>query len=53
MPNFSPDLPAILTTIFGKLSLDGEIKLIDLNSHTSLSYSFLDQNLESNVFESF
>lgn len=28
--NFSPDLPAILTTTFGKLSLDGEIKLIDL-----------------------
>ncbi|WP_347552783.1 2,3-diketo-5-methylthiopentyl-1-phosphate enolase [Pseudalkalibacillus hwajinpoensis] len=28
--NFSPDLPAILTTVFGKLSLDGEIKLIDL-----------------------
>ncbi|PGZ95147.1 MULTISPECIES: 2,3-diketo-5-methylthiopentyl-1-phosphate enolase [unclassified Bacillus (in: firmicutes)] len=29
--NFSADLPAILTTVFGKLSLDGEIKLIDLN----------------------
>lgn len=28
--NFSNDLPAILTTVFGKLSLDGEIKLIDL-----------------------
>ena len=28
--NFSPDLPAILTTTFGKLSLDGEVKLIDL-----------------------
>ncbi|MFS0861797.1 2,3-diketo-5-methylthiopentyl-1-phosphate enolase [Fredinandcohnia sp. 179-A 10B2 NHS] len=28
--NFSPDLPAILTTVFGKLSLDGEIKLLDL-----------------------
>jgi len=29
--NFSADLPAILTTVFGKLSLDGEIKLIDLH----------------------
>lgn len=29
--NFSIDLPAILTTVFGKLSLDGEIKLIDLD----------------------
>jgi 2,3-diketo-5-methylthiopentyl-1-phosphate enolase len=28
--NFSKDLPAILTTVFGKLSLDGEIKLVDL-----------------------
>lgn len=28
--NFSPDLPAILTTVFGKLSLDGKIKLLDL-----------------------
>jgi len=25
------DIPAILTTVFGKLSLDGEIKLVDLN----------------------
>ncbi len=29
--NFSPDLPAILTTVFGKLSLDGEVKLLDLD----------------------
>lgn len=28
--NFSKDIPAILTTTFGKLSLDGEIKLLDL-----------------------
>ncbi|WP_456275769.1 2,3-diketo-5-methylthiopentyl-1-phosphate enolase [Bacillus sp. AK128] len=28
--NFSHDLPAILTTVFGKLSLDGEVKLVDL-----------------------
>ncbi|MEW8986189.1 MAG: hypothetical protein AB2401_04155, partial [Bacillus sp. (in: firmicutes)] len=29
--NFSLDLPAILTTVFGKLSLDGKIKLLDLD----------------------
>jgi len=28
--NFSSDLPALLTTVFGKLSLDGAIKLLDL-----------------------
>ncbi|WP_142828440.1 2,3-diketo-5-methylthiopentyl-1-phosphate enolase [Planococcus soli] len=37
--NFSADLPAILTTVFGKLSLDGEVKLLDLEfSHDLLSY---------------
>lgn len=30
LANFSADIPAMLTTIFGKLSLDGEIKLIDV-----------------------
>lgn len=36
--NFSADLPAILTTVFGKLSLDGEVKLVDLDfSHDLLS----------------
>jgi 2,3-diketo-5-methylthiopentyl-1-phosphate enolase len=29
--NFSHDLPAILATVFGKLSLDGEVKLQDLD----------------------
>jgi len=29
--NFSNDLPAILTTVFGKLSLDGKIKLLDVH----------------------
>ncbi|MFZ3589565.1 2,3-diketo-5-methylthiopentyl-1-phosphate enolase [Bacillus sp. DJP31] len=29
--NFSLDIPAILTTVFGKLSLDGEVKLVDLD----------------------
>ncbi|WP_166239482.1 2,3-diketo-5-methylthiopentyl-1-phosphate enolase [Paenibacillus turpanensis] len=28
--NFSRDIPALLVTVFGKLSMDGKIKLIDL-----------------------
>ncbi|WCK56750.1 2,3-diketo-5-methylthiopentyl-1-phosphate enolase [Aneurinibacillus sp. Ricciae_BoGa-3] len=28
--NFTADIPAILTTVFGKLSMDGKIRLIDL-----------------------
>ena len=28
--NFSADIPALLVTVFGKLSMDGKIKLIDL-----------------------
>ncbi|MCZ8511273.1 2,3-diketo-5-methylthiopentyl-1-phosphate enolase [Paenibacillus filicis] len=35
--NFSRDIPALLVTVFGKLSMDGRIKLIDL----SFSESFL------------
>lgn len=38
--NFSPDLPAILTTVFGKLSLDGEVKLIDLEFSDDLKALF-------------
>lgn len=38
--NFSPDMPAILTTVFGKLSLDGEIKLIDLQLSDELKREF-------------
>jgi 2,3-diketo-5-methylthiopentyl-1-phosphate enolase len=38
--NFSADLPAILTTVFGKLSLDGEVKLIDLQFSSELKQSF-------------
>ncbi|WP_026585020.1 2,3-diketo-5-methylthiopentyl-1-phosphate enolase [Bacillus sp. J33] len=38
--NFSPDLPAILTTVFGKLSLDGKIKLIDLQFSEELKSFF-------------
>ncbi|MEK8129763.1 2,3-diketo-5-methylthiopentyl-1-phosphate enolase [Paenibacillus filicis] len=29
--NFSRDIPALLVTVFGKLSMDGKIKLIDLS----------------------
>lgn len=35
--NFSRDIPALLVTVFGKLSMDGRIKLIDL----AFSDSFL------------
>ncbi|WP_338781332.1 2,3-diketo-5-methylthiopentyl-1-phosphate enolase [Metabacillus sp. FJAT-52054] len=38
--NFSSDLPAILTTVFGKLSLDGEVKLLDLDFSDSLAKHF-------------
>ncbi len=29
--NYSPDIPALLVTVFGKLSMDGRIRLIDLH----------------------
>jgi 2,3-diketo-5-methylthiopentyl-1-phosphate enolase len=38
--NFSNDIPAILTTVFGKLSLDGEIKLVDLEFDKDLEQQF-------------
>lgn len=38
--NFSPDLPAILTTVFGKLSLDGKVKLVDLEFGEELKKEF-------------
>jgi 2,3-diketo-5-methylthiopentyl-1-phosphate enolase len=38
--NFTSDLPAILTTVFGKLSLDGEIKLVDLAFSPDLLQAF-------------
>ncbi|CAN7453739.1 2,3-diketo-5-methylthiopentyl-1-phosphate enolase [Rossellomorea sp. LjRoot5] len=38
--NFSNDIPAILTTVFGKLSLDGEVKLLDLEFSEDLKKSF-------------
>jgi 2,3-diketo-5-methylthiopentyl-1-phosphate enolase len=38
--NFSDDIPAILTTVFGKLSLDGKIKLLDLQFEDILKNKF-------------
>lgn len=38
--NFSQDIPALLVTIFGKLSMDGKIKLIDLDVSPSFVSAF-------------
>lgn len=38
--NFSEDLPAILVTVFGKLSLDGAVQLIDLSFSDDLEGRF-------------
>ncbi|GIP32439.1 2,3-diketo-5-methylthiopentyl-1-phosphate enolase [Paenibacillus sp. J2TS4] len=38
--NFSRDLPALLVTVFGKLSMDGRIKLIDLHFSDDFLGSF-------------
>lgn len=38
--NFTADIPAILTSVFGKLSLDGEIKLLDLKLSADLQQHF-------------
>lgn len=38
--NYSHDLPAILTTVFGKLSLDGEVKLLDLEFSDEMKKAF-------------
>ncbi|MHC0038649.1 2,3-diketo-5-methylthiopentyl-1-phosphate enolase [Pseudoneobacillus sp. C159] len=38
--NFSSDLPAVLVTTFGKLSLDGKVKLLDLNFPAALKKAF-------------
>ncbi|MBT2646291.1 2,3-diketo-5-methylthiopentyl-1-phosphate enolase [Bacillus sp. ISL-34] len=38
--NMNPDIPSILTTVFGKLSMDGKIKLIDLHLPDSLLLKF-------------
>lgn len=38
--NFSADIPALLVTVFGKLSMDGKIKLIDLQFSPSFMSAF-------------
>ncbi|KQO17341.1 2,3-diketo-5-methylthiopentyl-1-phosphate enolase [Paenibacillus sp. Leaf72] len=38
--NFSRDIPALLVTIFGKLSMDGRIKLIDIEVSQSFGSAF-------------
>lgn len=38
--NFSRDLPALLVTVFGKLSMDGRIKLLDLDFSTDFLGAF-------------
>ncbi|MFD0586960.1 2,3-diketo-5-methylthiopentyl-1-phosphate enolase [Paenibacillus sp. GCM10027627] len=38
--NFSRDLPALLVTVFGKLSMDGRIKLLDLDFSESFASAF-------------
>ncbi|CAM3399042.1 2,3-diketo-5-methylthiopentyl-1-phosphate enolase [Marinicrinis lubricantis] len=38
--NFSRDLPALLVTVFGKLSMDGRIKLMDLHFSESFMSAF-------------
>jgi 2,3-diketo-5-methylthiopentyl-1-phosphate enolase len=38
--NFSHDIPALLTTVFGKLSMDGRIKLLDVDLSPSFMNSF-------------
>jgi len=38
--NFSRDIPALLVTIFGKLSMDGRIKLIDIDVSEQFASAF-------------
>ncbi|ETT44832.1 2,3-diketo-5-methylthiopentyl-1-phosphate enolase [Paenibacillus sp. FSL H7-689] len=38
--NFSRDIPALLVTIFGKLSMDGKIKLLDVDFSDGLLSAF-------------
>lgn len=38
--NFSRDIPALLVTVFGKLSMDGRIKLLDLDFSESFLSAF-------------
>jgi 2,3-diketo-5-methylthiopentyl-1-phosphate enolase len=38
--NITPDIPSLLTTVFGKLSMDGKIKLLDIDFPPSLLAQF-------------
>jgi len=38
--NFTYDIPSLLTTVFGKLSMDGKIKLVDIDVPESFSSHF-------------
>jgi len=38
--NFSRDIPALLVTVFGKLSMDGKIKLLDLDFSEGYASAF-------------
>jgi 2,3-diketo-5-methylthiopentyl-1-phosphate enolase len=38
--NFTPDIPSLLTGVFGKLSMDGKIKLVDIVLPDSLLSAF-------------
>ncbi|MBB6674078.1 2,3-diketo-5-methylthiopentyl-1-phosphate enolase [Cohnella nanjingensis] len=38
--NFSRDIPALLVTVFGKLSMDGQIKLLDLQPSAAFLQAF-------------
>lgn len=50
--NFSRDIPALLVTVFGKLSMDGRIKLIDLSFSENFYPASKDRNLVSRAFAS-
>jgi len=38
--NFTPDIPSLLTCVFGKLSMDGKIKLVDIQFPASFLTHF-------------
>jgi 2,3-diketo-5-methylthiopentyl-1-phosphate enolase len=38
--NFSSDIPALLVTVFGKLSMDGKIKLLDIEFSPTFEQNF-------------
>lgn len=38
--NFTPDIPALLTSVFGKLSMDGQIRLVDIKLPSEFQSKF-------------